>query len=178
MINDVKRIILKEEEIKEIVSGIGKKITEEYKGKELVVVIILKGAMVFASDLIREIDIPLTIDCMVVSSYGKGTDTSGVVKIIKDLNTSITDKHVLIIEDILDTGVTLSNLIELLNTRQPESIAVCAMLDKPERRLREVELKYRGISVPDEFIVGYGLDYDEKYRNLPYIGVLKEEIYK
>ncbi len=178
MINDIKTVVLTEEEIKVIVKGIGEKITEDYKGKELVVVVILKGAMVFASVLIREIDLPLTIDCMVVSSYGKGTETSGVVKIIKDLNTSITGKHVLIIEDILDTGVTLSNLIELLNTRQPESIALCAMLDKPERRLCNVKLKYKGLSIPDEFIVGYGLDYDEKYRNLPYIGVLKEEIYK
>lgn len=177
MTNDIKEILVTKGQIEEINERLGKQISRDYQGKELVMVVVLKGAFVFASDLIRHISIPMSIDFMVVSSYGNGTKTSGVVKIIKDLGESIEGKSVLIAEDILDSGVTLSNLIRLLKTRNPASIDVCAMLDKPERRICEVELKYKGQEIPDEFVVGYGLDYDEKYRNLPYIGVLKEEVY-
>jgi hypoxanthine phosphoribosyltransferase len=178
MRNDMKKILLTEEQIEKKVTELAKRITEDYAGKKLLAVVILKGSFIFAADLIRKIDLPVEVDFMVVSSYGSGTETSGIVKIIKDLNESIAEKDVLIIEDIMDSGVTLSNLVEVLKTRQPSSMEICALLNKPERRKAEVDVKYIGYDIPDEFIVGYGLDFSEKYRNLPYIGVIKEELYK
>lgn len=177
MNRDIKEILLSEEQISKKVKEIGAKISEDYKGKELLIVVILKGSVIFASDLLRAITIPVNIDFIAVSSYGNGT-TSGEVKIIKDLSVSIKGKNVLIIEDILDSGKTLSNLMEVLTTRNPESLEICTLLNKPDRREAEVDVRYSGYDIPDEFVVGYGLDYAESYRNLPYIGVLKREIYE
>ncbi|MBR4029867.1 MAG: hypoxanthine phosphoribosyltransferase [Clostridia bacterium] len=174
---DIKEILLSKEQINEKVKELGAKISEDYKGKDLFVVVILKGSVIFAADLLREISIPVTIDFISVSSYGSGT-TSGQVKIIKDLSCSIEGKNVLIIEDILDSGNTLFNLTKMLGDRNPESIEICTLLNKPDRREAEVATRYSGFDIPDEFVVGYGLDYAEKYRNLPYIGILKREIYE
>lgn len=177
MQKDIKSIMISEEEIAKRVKELGKQLTEEYKGKDLLIVGILKGCMLFLSDLVRAIDLPLTMDFMVVSSYGSATKSSGVVRIIKDLEREIEGKDVLIIEDIVDTGLTLSYLIENLKTRNPNSIKVCSLLDKPDRRKAKVEIGYVGFKIPDEFVVGYGLDYAEVYRNLPFVCVIKPEVY-
>lgn len=177
MNNDIKNILVNEEEIKEINKRLGSQISKDYKDKKLLLVSILKGAVVFMSDIMREIDLPCRIDFMVVSSYGKGTKTSGVIKIVKDLDINIEGYDVLIIEDILDTGLTLSYIVDILKSRNPNSVKICTFLDKPERRIADIKADYVGKEVPDEFVVGYGLDYDEKYRNLSYVGVLKPEVY-
>lgn len=177
MDKDILKIMISEEEIAEKVKEIGKQITEDYKGKDLLIVGILKGCMLFLSDLVREIKLPLTMDFMVVSSYGTATKSSGVVRILKDLEREIQDKDVLIIEDIVDTGLTLSYLMENLKTRNPRSVKVCSLLDKPDRRKAAVDIEYTGFAIPDEFVVGYGLDYSEVYRNLPFVCVLKPEVY-
>ncbi len=177
MKNDIKKVLISEEELSNIVRSLGKQITEDYKGKDLMIVSILKGSIIFMADLMRAIDTPCTIDFMAVSSYGSGTKTSGVVKIIKDLDASIEGKDLLIVEDILDSGRTLSYIKEILLARNPKSIKICTLFDKPERREADIYADYIGSKVPNEFIVGYGLDYDEHYRNLPYIGVLKESVY-
>lgn len=177
MQKDIKKILISEEEIAKRVRELGKQLTEEYKGKELLVVGVLKGCMLFLSDLVRAIELPLTMDFMVVSSYGNATKSSGVVRIIKDLEREIEGKDVLIVEDIVDSGLTLSYLIENLKTRNPGSIKVCSLLDKPERRKAPVNIEYVGFTIPDEFVVGYGLDYSEVYRNLPFVCVLKPEVY-
>lgn len=177
MNDDVKEVLLTEEQIHEIVEDLGKKITEDYRGKNLVLVSVLKGSVVFMADLMRAIDLPCSIDFMVVSSYGAGTESSGVVKIIKDLDADLRGVDLLIVEDILDTGRTLSSLIKILKMRNPNSVKICTFLDKPERRLADISADYVGACVPDEFVVGYGLDYDEIYRNIPYLGVLKPEVY-
>lgn len=177
MHNDVLKILLTEEKIDHIVKELGKRISKDYKGKNLVLVSILKGSVVFMADLMRAIDIPCTIDFMVVSSYGNGTESSGVVKIIKDLDTDLSGKDLLIVEDILDTGRTLSSLRKILEMRNPSSIKICTFLDKPDRRLSDIKADYVGARIPDAFVVGYGLDYDEIYRNIPYVGILKPEIY-
>ena len=177
MKNDIKKVLISEEELSNIVRSLGKQITEDYKGKDLMIVSILKGSIIFMADLMRAIDTPCTIDFMAVSSYGSGTKTSGVVKIIKDLDASIEGKDLLIVEDILDSGRTLSYIKEILLARNPKSIKICTLFDKPERRDADIYADYIGSKVPNEFIVGYGLDYDEHYRNLPYIGVLKESVY-
>ncbi len=171
---DVK-VYLSEKEIKEKVAELGRKISEDYRGsdKNLLVIAVLKGSVIFLSDLIRNIDVDLVIDFMVISSYGRSTVSKGNVKIIKDLDINIHSYDLLIVEDILDSGYTLSKLIEILKVRNPKSLKICALLDKPDRRVVNVDLDYCGFTVPDEFIVGYGLDYDEKYRNLPYIGILE-----
>ncbi|MBQ7039938.1 MAG: hypoxanthine phosphoribosyltransferase [Clostridia bacterium] len=178
MNKDIQEILLSEEQIAEKVKELGTKITSDYEGMDLLVVVILKGSVIFAADLLREIKKSVEIDFIAVSSYGSSTKTSGIVKIIKDLNNPIEGKNVLIIEDILDSGRTLSNLTELLKTRKPQSIEICTLLNKPDRREAEVDTRYSGFDIPDEFVVGYGLDYDEKYRNLPYIGILKREVYE
>lgn len=177
MHNDVKEILITEEQIKAKTKELGAIITEYYKGKDLVVIGILKGCVVFLSDLVREINLPLTMDFMVVSSYGHSTKSSGVVRIIKDLERDIQGKDVLIIEDIVDSGLTLSYLMEYLKSRNASSVKVCSLLDKPERRKAEVEIEFKGFQIPDEFVIGYGLDYAEVYRNLPYVGILKPEVY-
>lgn len=177
MREDVLRVLLSEEEIHAKVKEMGKKITEDYKNSNLMLVTVLKGAVVFLADIMREIDVPAEIDFMVVSSYGSGVKSSGVVKIVKDLDVPLEGKDILIVEDILDSGLTLSYIKELLASRGPRSIKIATLLDKPSRRKVDLRADYVGFSVPDEFVIGYGLDYDEKYRNLPYIGILKPEVY-
>ena len=172
------KILITEDMLQSKIAELGSKITADYMGKDLLLVCVLKGAVIFVSDLMRKIELPLDIDFMAISSYGSNTKSSGVVRILKDLNTSIEGKHVLIVEDIIDSGLTLSYLVENLKSRGPSSVEICTILDKPDRRAVELEIKYTGFQVPDEFVVGYGLDYAEKYRNLPYIAVLKEEIYQ
>lgn len=177
MKEDVLRVLLSEDEIREKVRELGGKITADYKNSNLMLVTVLKGAVVFLADLMRQIDVPAEIDFMVVSSYGSGVKFSGVVKIVKDLDVPLAGKDILIVEDILDSGLTLSYIKELLESRGPRSIRIATLLDKPSRRKVDLQADYIGFSVPDEFVIGYGLDYDEKYRNLPYIGILKPEVY-
>ena len=177
MKEDVLRVLLSEDEIREKVRELGGKITADYKNSNLMLVTVLKGAVVFLADLMRQIDVPAEIDFMVVSSYGSGVKSSGVVKIVKDLDVPLAGKDILIVEDILDSGLTLSYIKELLESRGPRSIRSATLLDKPSRRKVDLQADYIGFSVPDEFVIGYGLDYDEKYRNLPYIGILKPEVY-
>lgn len=177
MRNDIESIFFTEEELAEKVKELGAKITADYAGKDPLIVGVLKGSFVFMADLMRRIDINCEVEFMAVSSYGSGTTTTGAVKITKDLNHDIEGRHVIIIEDILDSGVTLNYLKQYLAGRKPASISICALLDKPARRIADVKADYVGFNCPDAFIVGYGLDYAEKYRNLPYIGVLKPEIY-
>jgi len=178
MKNDMLKTFYSKKDLEETVARLGKEITEDYRGKTPVMVAVLKGAFIFMADLVRAIDIPCTVDFMVVSSYGKGTTTSGHVKIIKDLDTNIEGKDVIIVEDILDSGVTLSNLIRLLQQRRPASIKICTLFDKPARHKVQIDVDYNGLEVPDEFIVGYGLDYAEIYRNYPEIAVLKPSVYE
>lgn len=178
MINDIEKVLISEEELAEIVKDLGKRISEDYKDKDLLLVSILKGSVIFMADIMRAITIPCNIDFMAVSSYGSGAKTSGVVKIIKDLDKSIEGKDLLIVEDILDSGKTLNYLREILMARNPASIKICTLFDKPDRREVNVYADYIGAKVPNEFIVGYGLDYDEYYRNLPYIGALKRSVYE
>ena len=175
--SDIKEVLLSEEEIKEIVKRLGEQITKDYEGKNLLVVSILKGSIMIMADLLREIKLDCKIDFMAVSSYGSGTRTSGSVKIIKDLSIDLSGYDILLVEDILDSGVTLSNLKELLMLRKPASLKICAFLDKPDRRKADIVADYTGASIPDEFVVGYGLDYDEKYSNLPYVGILSPSVY-
>ena len=177
MKEDVLRVLLSEDEIREKVRELGGKITADYKNSNLMLVTVLKGAVVFLADLMRQIDVPAEIDFMVVSSYGSGVKSSGVVKIVKDLDVPLAGKDILIVEDILDSGLTLSYIKELLESRGPRSIRIATLLDKPSRRKVDLQADYIGFSVPDEIVIGYGLDYDEKYRNLPYIGILKPEVY-
>ena len=178
MLNDIEKVLISEDEIREKVKELGEKISEDYKDKNLLMVSILKGSIVFMSDLMRSISIYCGIDFMSVSSYGRGVKTTGVVKIIKDLDIPLAGYDILIVEDILDSGVTLNYLMKILSARNPKSIKICTLLDKPERRQVEVNADYIGFEVPDEFVVGYGLDYIEKYRNLPFIGVLKPRVYE
>lgn len=177
MNNHIKKVLIDEKDLQAKINELGEKITKDYQGKDLLVVCVLKGAVMFATDLIKRVNLPLEIDFMAVSSYGNATKSSGVVRILKDLEKEIQHRDILIVEDIIDSGLTLSYLVENLKQRNPNSVSICTLLDKPERRQAELEVQYKGFTVPDEFVVGYGLDYAEKYRNLPYIGVLKEEIY-
>lgn len=178
MRDDIKEILFSEEELRKKIKEMGILISRDYCDKDLMLVGILKGSVPFMADLMKEITIPCTMDFMAVSSYGSSTKTSGVVRILKDLDFQIEGKDILIVEDIIDSGVTLTYLIDYLKRRNPKSIEVSCLLNKPERRVREIDAKYIGFVVPDYFLVGYGLDYDEKYRNLPYIGVLKKEVYE
>ncbi|MDA8229545.1 MAG: hypoxanthine phosphoribosyltransferase [Desulfitobacterium hafniense] len=171
------KILFTREQLQERIAELGAEITRDFKGQKLLVLGILKGAVPFMADLIREIKIPLFYDFMAVSSYGASTSSSGVVRILKDLERSVEDVHILIVEDIIDTGLTLKYLKENLSARNPLSVKVVTLLDKPERRKVSVVPDYNGFTIPDEFVVGYGLDFNEEYRNLPYVGVLKEEAY-
>ena len=178
MNRDIDHILVSEQQRRDKVAELGAAISRDYAGRDLLLVSILKGAVVFMADLMRAVTIPCGIDFMVVSSYGgANTTTTGLVKIIKDLDQDLTGKDVLIVEDILDTGVTLSHLVPMLQMRNPNSVKIGAILSKPSRRQADIEPDYKGFDVPDEFVVGYGLDYDEKYRNLPYVGVLKPQVY-
>lgn len=178
MNQDIEQVLFSEETLAKRIAELGAELTQDYKGDNLLVLGILKGSNMFMADLIREIKMPMKLDFMMVSSYGNSTESTGVVKIIKDVEYAIKDQHVLIVEDIIDSGLTLKYLKELLETRNPKSVKICTLLDKPARRTENVEINYVGFEVPDEFIVGYGIDYAEYYRNLPYIGVLKREVYE
>ncbi|MFZ3172879.1 MAG: hypoxanthine phosphoribosyltransferase [Carboxydocellales bacterium] len=178
MIAEAERIMFSQEAIAAKVRELGTEISRDYKGEEILVVGILKGAAIFMSDLVRSIAYPVAFDFMAVSSYGVSTESSGVVRIIKDLDRSIEGKHVLIVEDVVDTGLTLNYLVENLKSRNPASLKLCSLLDKPSRRKVKVKADYLGFEIPDEFVVGYGLDYAEHFRNLPYIAVLKKEVYQ
>lgn len=177
MKDDIQSVLYTEEQLREGVKRIAAEINRDYAGKEIYAIGILKGAIIFYADLVREINVPVSFDFMAASSYGKGSTSSGAVKILKDLDFSIEGKHVIIIEDIVDSGLTLSYLLKNMESRHPASVKLCTLLNKPERREVDVKIDYVGFEVPNEFLVGYGLDYDSKYRNLPYIGILKPEVY-
>lgn len=174
---DIQEVLFTEEQLDRRVREIAAQIEKDYEGEEIMLIGVLRGSFVFMADLSRRIDLPCTLDFMAVSSYGKGTSSSGQVQITKDLSSDITGKHIIVVEDILDSGNTLSYLLKLLEQRNPASIRLCTLLDKPERRVKEVKVDYSGFTIPDAFVVGYGLDYAEQYRNLPYIGILKPEVY-
>lgn len=178
MEKDLSSILIDEKQIRARVLELGSEISKDYDGKRPVVVGILKGSLIFMADLIRTLTIPLSIDFVAISSYGRSTDSSGVVKIIKDLDESIEGRHVLVVEDIVDTGLTLRYLLDNLQSRGPASVKVCTFLDKPSRRKVDIVPDYNGFEIPDAFVVGYGLDYAENYRNMPYIGVLSRSVYE
>ena len=177
MKDDIEEVLLPEKDLQKAVKKLGKQISADYEGKNLMLVAVLKGSVIFMADLMRAITIPVSIDFMSVSSYGAGVKSSGVVKIIKDLDHDLMGYDVLIVEDILDSGLTLSYLTNVLRQRNVSSIKICTLLDKPERRKVDIKPDYACFVVPDKFVVGYGLDYDQKYRNLPYVGVVKPEVY-
>ena len=177
MHNDIKQVLLTKEQIAKRVEEMGKQITADYKGKDLIVVVLLKGAAWFATDLTRAIDLPLRVDFMVASSYGNGTSTTGNVKVKLDVSENIAGKHVLLIDDIIDSGVTFAAISDMLRQNKPASLKTVALCDKAERRINGMEADYVGFKIPDEFVVGFGLDYAGDYRNLPYIGVLKPSVY-
>jgi hypoxanthine phosphoribosyltransferase len=178
MEKDIERILITAEELKERVTELGAQISRDYAGKTPLIISILRGSYIFMADLTRSVTIPCVVDFMAVSSYGSGSVSSGKVRIVKDLSEDVAGRDVLVVEDILDSGNTLGNLIELLKARKAGSIRLCTLLDKPERRVQQVSCDYVGFTIPDHFVVGYGLDYAEKYRNLPYIGILKPSIYQ
>ena len=178
ILEDIERVLISEEDLRDIVKKLGAQISEDYKDKNLLLVSVLKGSVMFMADLMREITVPCNIDFMAVSSYGSGSKSSGVVKIIKDLDDSIEGKDLLIVEDILDSGRTLNYIKTLLEAKGINSLKICTLFDKPERREVDLYADYVGSKVPNEFIVGYGLDYNEYYRNVPYIGVLKRSVYE
>lgn len=177
MTNDILKILLTKEQIEKRVQELGEELTKKFDGEEPLFIGVLKGSFIFMADLIRNVDLKCSMDFMAVSSYGSGTSSSGAVKINKDLNEDITGRHIVIVEDILDSGVTLNYLCGYLKNRKPASVTLVTLLDKPARRKSPVKADYTGFEVPDEFVVGYGLDYAEKYRNLPFVGVLKPEVY-
>lgn len=178
MLNDIKEVLYTEEQIQSKIEELGGIISQAYEGKNPLVICVLKGAFIFMGDLVKRVTVPLEIDFMAVSSYGQSTQSSGVVKIIKDLDVSVENRDVLIVEDIIDSGLTLSYLIDILKRRNANSVKIVTLFDKPARRTVDLVPDYSGFVLPDSFIVGYGLDYAEKYRNLPFIGVLKEEVYQ
>jgi hypoxanthine phosphoribosyltransferase len=178
MKQDIQEILFSEEVLAKRIKELANEVSKDYKGKNLLVVGILKGSVLFAAELIKNISIPCEIDFMAVSSYGNSTETSGVVRILKDLDNSIEGKDILVVEDIVDTGVTLTYLLKYLEARKANSIEIISLLNKQARRMSDLRVKYVGFEVPDGFIVGYGIDYAEKYRNLPFIGILKPEIYE
>ncbi|MBE3597325.1 MAG: hypoxanthine phosphoribosyltransferase [Limnochordaceae bacterium] len=175
LLSDIESVLLEEARIRQRVQELGHQISHEYKDLDPLFVGILKGAVLFLSDLLRAVSIPSTVDFMAISSYGAGTKSSGVVRILKDLDHPIADRHVIIVEDIVDTGLTLRYLLDNLQSRKPASLRVCVLLDKSEQRQLPVHLDYVGFSIPNRFVVGYGLDYAEHYRNLPFIGILSPE---
>jgi hypoxanthine phosphoribosyltransferase len=175
--DDVSEILLSEEQIGERVTQLGRELVSAFADRDPVLVSVLKGSLVFLADLMRAMEMPVSIDLMEVSSYGAGTETSGQVRIIKDLSQPIAGRHVIVVEDIIDTGLTLNYLLRYLADKGPASVSIVCLLDKPARRLAEVPIDFRGFTIPDRFVIGYGLDYDERYRNLPYIGVLKPSVY-
>lgn len=177
MLNDIEEILYDAEQIQHKVKELGERLSRDYQDRNPLVICILKGAFIFMADLVKAMDIPLEIDFMAVSSYGSSTKSSGVVKIVKDLDTPVEGRDVLIVEDIIDSGLTLSYLIDVLERRNAKSVTIATLFDKPAGRTVDLEADYVGFSLPDAFVVGYGLDYAEKYRNLPLIGILKPEVY-
>ncbi|GFZ99561.1 hypothetical protein GCM10008018_52230 [Paenibacillus marchantiophytorum] len=177
MYSDIQEVLYSEEQIQGKIKELGDQLSSDYEGKNPLVICVLKGAFIFMADLVKQIRVPLELDFMAVSSYGQSTKSSGVVKIIKDLDVPVEGRHILIVEDIIDSGLTLSYLIDVLERRNAKTISVVALFNKPARRTVELEPDYAGYVLPDEFVVGYGLDYAEKYRNLPFVGILKPEIY-
>lgn len=177
MHSDIGKILITEEQIQAKVRELGRQISRDYHGEEILLICVLRGSILFTADLMRHIDTPLVVDTIAVSSYGSDTKSSGVVRLLKDLDESVAERHVLIIEDIIDSGLTLKYLYDLLMRRNPKSLKICTLLDKPARRALDIKPDYCGFTIPNEFVVGYGLDYAEHYRNLPYIGVLKPEVY-
>jgi hypoxanthine phosphoribosyltransferase len=177
MDTDVEEVLLSGEEVQARVAELGGQLAADYEGREPVLVSVLKGSIIFLADLVRAMPIPLSIDLMEVSSYGTSTESSGQVRILKDLSTSIEGREVIVVEDIIDTGLTLNYLLRYLHDKGPASIRICCLLDKPARRLAPIEIDYRGFTIADRFVIGYGLDYGERYRNLPYIGVLRPSVY-
>ena len=177
MLKDVERILITSEEIGARVRELGQQITNDYAGQDILMIGVLRGAVIFMSDLARAIKRPIDIDFMAISSYGLSTNSSGVVRILKDLDEVVQGRHLLIVEDIIDSGLTLKYLVENLKSRKPASVRICTLLSKPDRRKVDVQVDYNGFIIPDYFVVGYGLDYAGKYRNLPFIGILKPEIY-
>ena len=175
---DIDHILFSEEQLKARVREIAGQIDRDFAGKEPMLISVLRGSFIFMADLMRSITLPCTVDFMAVSSYGAGTTSSGQVKITKDLSESIEGRDIIVVEDILDSGNTLSYLLQILQARHPASMKLCTLLDKPDRRIKPIHVDYSGFSIPDEFVVGYGLDFAEKYRNLPYIGVLKPCVYE
>lgn len=175
--NDIERVLLSEKEIAARIREVAAEINRDYAGRSLLLISVLRGSFIFMADLVRCLNISCTVDFMAVSSYGKKVTSSGAVQITKDLSDDIAGKDILVVEDILDSGNTLNYLLKTLSARNPRSIRLCTLLDKPSRRVKPVEVHYRGFVVPDEFVVGYGLDYAERYRNLPYIGILKPSVY-
>lgn len=176
---DIESVLYTEEQLRERVQAMGAQITRDYQGKEKILLVsVLKGSYIFMADLSRAIDLPVTIDFMVVSSYGSGTKSSGQVEIKKDISLNLEGYDVIIVEDILDSGNTLYYLMEILKLRGAASIRICTLMDKPERRCKPITADYAGFNIPDAFVVGYGLDYDQRYRNLPYVGILKPEVYE
>lgn len=167
------RVLLPEEEVDARIQAIGEQVSRDYAGRQVHLICVLKGGSFFMCELAKRITVPVSMDFMAVSSYGGGTESKGVVKIVKDLDEPIKDKDVLVVEDIVDSGRTLSYLLEMLQARGPKSLRLCTLLDKPDRRVVDVKVDYTGFHIPDEFVVGYGLDYDQRYRNLPYIGVIE-----
>lgn len=167
------KVMLSEEEVDKRIEALGRQISEDYAGEQVHIIGILKGSVFFMCELAKRITVPVSMDFMSVSSYGDGTVSSGIIKIAKDLDETLEGKHVLVVEDIIDSGRTLSYLLEVLQKRLPKTMKLCTLLDKPERRVRDVKVDYVGFEIPDEFVVGYGLDYAQKYRNLPYIGVVE-----
>lgn len=178
MQNDIQEVLYDAQQIGDKVKELGETLSKDFSGRNPLVICVLKGAFIFMADLVKEITVPLEIDFMAVSSYGQSTKSSGVVKIIKDLDVSVEGRDVLIVEDIIDSGLTLSYLIDVLERRNAKSVTVVTLFDKPARRTVELEADYKGFTLPDEFVVGYGLDFAEKYRNLPYIGILKPQVYE
>ena len=174
---DVQEVLLTEDQIQGRVAELGAQLNAAYAGLEPVLISVLKGSIVFLADLVRSMELPLSIDIMEVSSYGAATETSGQVRILKDLSNPIEGRHVIVVEDIIDTGLTLNYLLRYLREKGPASLRICCLLDKPARRLTEIPIDYVGFTIPDRFVVGYGLDYGERYRNLPYVGVLRPSVY-
>jgi hypoxanthine phosphoribosyltransferase len=174
---DVQEVLLTEDQIQARVAELGAQLNADFAGLEPVLISVLKGSIVFLADLVRSMELPLSIDIMEVSSYGAATETSGQVRILKDLSNPIEGRHVIVVEDIIDTGLTLNYLLRYLREKGPASLRICCLLDKPARRLTEIPIDYVGFTIPDRFVVGYGLDYGERYRNLPYVGVLRPSVY-
>ncbi|MEE0060901.1 MAG: hypoxanthine phosphoribosyltransferase [Acutalibacteraceae bacterium] len=177
VINDFKEILFTKDQIDAMVDDMGQRITKDFKGKNILVLGLLKGSFIFMADLVRKIDLPCELDFMAVSSYGSGTESLGRVNILKDISEPVLGKDVIIVEDIIDSGITLSFIVNHLKNKGANSVTLCTLINKPERRKKDIKVDYIGADIPNEFIAGYGLDYAEKYRNLPFIGILKEEVY-